>query len=83
VYYTLTPELPVSLWTVHEVNDNTPLTTISNLIEDRTYSLRVLAYTDVGDGPLSHTVNVNTSFGKYNMRVFYIVTLVRRYNFLI
>jgi len=63
VYYTLTPELPVSLWTVHEVSDNSLLTTVTHLLEHRTYSLRVLAFTDVGDGPLSHTVHVNTSTG--------------------
>ena len=63
VYYTLSPELPVSLWTVHEVTDNNLLTTVTNLLEDRSYSLRVLAYTEVGDGPLSHVIHVNTSAG--------------------
>jgi len=61
VYYTLTPELPVSLWTVHEVNDASQLTTISNLLHNRSYSLRLLAFTDIGDGPLSHVINVNTT----------------------
>ena len=64
MYYTLTPDLPVSLWTVHEVGDNSLLTSITNLVQDRTYSLRVLAYTDVGDGPLSHVISVNTSAGR-------------------
>jgi len=63
VYYTLTPSLPVNLWIVHEVSDNSLLTTVSNLLEDRTYSLRVLAFTRIGDGPLSHIVNVTTSAG--------------------
>ena len=61
MYYTLTPELPVTLWTVHEVHENALLTTISNLIDSRTYSLRLLAFTDVGDGPLSPVLNVNTT----------------------
>jgi len=68
VYYTLTPELPVSLWTVHEVSDNSLLTTITNLVQDRTYSLRVLAFTDVGDGPLSRVISVNTSAGRWRCR---------------
>jgi len=63
VYYTLTPELPVSLWTVHEVHDDTLLTTVSNLLGNRSYSLRLLAFTEVGDGPLSHVINVTTSTG--------------------
>jgi len=63
VYYTLTPSLHASLWTVHEVTDNNLLTTVSNLLENRTYSLRVLAFTRIGDGPLSHIVNVTTSTG--------------------
>ena len=65
VYYTLTPDLPVSLWTVHELSDNSLLTTITNLVQERTYSLRVLAYTEVGDGPLSHVISVNTSTGRW------------------
>jgi len=61
VFYTLTPSLPVSLWTVHQVSDDSLLTTVSNLLIDRSYSLRLLAFTDVGDGPLSHVITVNTS----------------------
>ena len=63
VYYTLTPELPVRLWTVHEVTDDSRVTTISNLLENRTYTVRLLALTTVGDGPLSPPINVSTSTG--------------------
>ena len=62
MYYTLSgADLPVSLWTVHEVNDGSQTTTLSNLLHNSTYSLRLLAYTDIGDGPLSHVINVTTT----------------------
>lgn len=63
VYYTLSPaELPVSLWTVHQV-DNSQLTTITNLMTNRTYTISVLAFTSVGDGPLSEPIQVKTQQG--------------------
>ena len=61
MYYTLTPDLPVSLWTVHEVVDSAQLTTLTNLLVNRTYALRLLAFTEVGDGPLSTVINVTTN----------------------
>jgi len=61
VYYTLTPDLPVSLWTVHEVVDSAQLTTLTNLLLNRTYALRLLAFTEVGDGPLSTVISVTTN----------------------
>jgi len=73
VYYTLTPLLPVSLWTVHEVNQNSLLTTISNLLTHRHYSLRVLAFTRSGDGPLSRIINVTTSTGIYDRKIFFVL----------
>jgi len=62
VYYTLTPDLPISLWTVHEV-EGSRLTNIPNLLTNRTYSLRVLAFTEVGDGPLSEQMQVKMQQG--------------------
>ena len=63
VYYTLTPDLPViDQWTLHVVNDN-KLTTISNLLTNRTYTISMLAYTSVGDGPLSQPIQVKTQQG--------------------
>jgi len=62
VYYTLTPDLPTPLWTVHPV-DNSQLTTVTNLLTNRTYTMKVLAFTDVGDGPLSDPLPVTTSQG--------------------
>jgi len=52
VYYSLNPDLPLSRWFVLSV-DNSQLTTISNLITNRTYAISVLAYTALGDGPMS------------------------------
>jgi len=62
VYYTLTPNLPTPLWTVHPV-DNSQLTTVTNLLTNRTYAMKVLASTDVGDGPLSDPLSVTTNQG--------------------
>jgi len=62
VYYTLTPELPISLWTVHVV-EGSRLTTIPNLLTNRTYTVQVLAYTSVGDGPLSQPTQVKLQQG--------------------
>ena len=62
VYYTLSPDLPINLWTLHNV-DNSHLTTISNLLTNRTYSICVLAYTDIGEGPLSQHIQVVTQQG--------------------
>lgn len=58
----MTPDLPISLWTLHQV-DNSQLTTISNLLTNRTYTISVLAYTSVGDGPLSEPIQVRTQQG--------------------
>ncbi len=58
----MTPDLPISLWTLHQV-DNSQLTTISNLLTNRTYTVSVLAYTSVGDGPLSEPIKVKTQQG--------------------
>jgi len=52
VYYSLNRELPLSRWFVLSV-DNSQLTTVSNLITNRTYAISVLAYTAFGDGPMS------------------------------
>jgi len=58
----LTPDLPIPLWTVHNV-DGSRLTTIANLLPNRTYTLKVLAYTAVGDGPLSDEIQVKMQQG--------------------
>ncbi|KAM4050702.1 receptor-type tyrosine-protein phosphatase S [Anomaloglossus baeobatrachus] len=62
VYYTMEPEQPVSNWLKYNVDDNL-LTTIGNLLEHETYTVRVLAFTSVGDGPLSDPIQVKTQQG--------------------
>ncbi|XP_076838010.1 receptor-type tyrosine-protein phosphatase F isoform X5 [Brachyhypopomus gauderio] len=62
VYYTTDAEAPPSSWHKHNTDDSR-LTTISGLVTDVTYSLRVLGFTSVGDGPLSEVLQVKTQQG--------------------
>uniref|UniRef100_A0A8C5M382 Receptor-type tyrosine-protein phosphatase S n=1 Tax=Leptobrachium leishanense TaxID=445787 RepID=A0A8C5M382_9ANUR len=62
VYYTMEPDQPVSNWQKYNVVDNF-LTTVGSLLEHETYTVRVLAYTSVGDGPLSDPIQVKTQQG--------------------
>ncbi|XP_053559157.1 receptor-type tyrosine-protein phosphatase S isoform X6 [Bombina bombina] len=62
VYYTMEPDKPVSNWLKHNV-DGSLLTTIGSLSEHETYTVRVLAFTSVGDGPLSDPIQVKTQQG--------------------
>ncbi|XP_069784902.1 receptor-type tyrosine-protein phosphatase S-like isoform X15 [Narcine bancroftii] len=62
VYYTMEPMQPVSNWQKHNLDDSL-LTTVVNLIPQTTYSVKVLAFTSVGDGPLSPEIQVKTQQG--------------------
>ncbi|XP_036898533.1 receptor-type tyrosine-protein phosphatase S isoform X5 [Sturnira hondurensis] len=62
IYYTMEPEHPVGNWQKHNVDDSL-LTTVGSLLEDETYTVRVLAFTSVGDGPLSDPIQVKTQPG--------------------
>nr|XP_019936793.1 PREDICTED: receptor-type tyrosine-protein phosphatase F isoform X2 [Paralichthys olivaceus] len=62
VYYSSTQNNPLSAWQKHNT-DNSQLTTISGLTTDITYSLRVLGFTSVGDGPPSDVVQIKTQQG--------------------
>uniref|UniRef100_A0A8B9PNK5 Receptor-type tyrosine-protein phosphatase F n=1 Tax=Apteryx owenii TaxID=8824 RepID=A0A8B9PNK5_APTOW len=62
VYYTTDPQLPVSMWQKHNTDDS-HLTTVGSLITGTTYSIRVLAFTSVGDGPPSDIIQVKTQQG--------------------
>jgi len=55
-------EHPVGNWQKHNVDDSL-LTTVGSLLEDETYTVRVLAFTSVGDGPLSDPIQVKTQQG--------------------
>ncbi|RXN30246.1 receptor-type tyrosine- phosphatase S-like isoform X8 [Labeo rohita] len=57
VYYTMDPSLPMSMWHIHNVQDSM-ITTIDSLVASETYTIRVLAFTSVGDGPFSDPINV-------------------------
>ncbi|KAI4899272.1 hypothetical protein NFI96_029758, partial [Prochilodus magdalenae] len=62
IYYTTDPDSQLSAWHKHNTDDSL-LTTISGLITDVTYSLRVLGFTSVGDGPPSDVLQVKTQQG--------------------
>ncbi|XP_029930135.1 receptor-type tyrosine-protein phosphatase F isoform X3 [Myripristis murdjan] len=62
VYYSSDLTAPLSAWQKHNTDDSR-LTTISGLTTDITYSLRVLGFTSVGDGPPSDVLQVKTQQG--------------------
>ncbi|KAM4557200.1 receptor-type tyrosine-protein phosphatase F isoform 8-T10 [Fundulus diaphanus] len=62
VYYSSDMTAPLSAWQKHNTDDSS-LTTISGLTPDITYSLRVLGFTSVGDGPPSDILQVKTQQG--------------------
>ncbi|XP_066547933.1 protein tyrosine phosphatase receptor type Fa isoform X2 [Amia ocellicauda] len=62
VYYTTNLQSPLNTWQKHNTDDSR-LTTISNLVTDTTYSIRVLGFTSVGDGPPSDVLQVKTQQG--------------------
>ncbi|XP_029971394.1 receptor-type tyrosine-protein phosphatase F isoform X9 [Salarias fasciatus] len=62
VYYSSDMTAPLSAWQKHNTDDSS-LTTISGLTPDITYSLRVLGFTSVGDGPPSEILQVKTQQG--------------------
>ncbi|XP_012577672.1 PREDICTED: receptor-type tyrosine-protein phosphatase F isoform X11 [Condylura cristata] len=62
VYYTPDARRPLSAWHKHNT-DAGLLTTVGSLLPGITYSLRVLAFTAVGDGPPSPAIQVKTQQG--------------------
>ncbi|XP_011911820.1 PREDICTED: receptor-type tyrosine-protein phosphatase delta isoform X1 [Cercocebus atys] len=62
VYYTMDPTQHVNNWMKHNVADS-QITTIGNLVPQKTYSVKVLAFTSIGDGPLSGDIQVITQTG--------------------
>ncbi|CAM9801216.1 unnamed protein product [Lampetra fluviatilis] len=53
---------PLSSWMKRSV-ENVPLATLSGLEEGALYAVRVLAFTNVGDGPLSPEIHIIAQFG--------------------
>ncbi|XP_067368613.1 protein tyrosine phosphatase receptor type Fa isoform X14 [Channa argus] len=62
VYYSTEHDAPLSAWQKHNTDDS-QLTTISGLTTDTTYSVRVLGFTSVGDGPPSDVLRIKTQQG--------------------
>ncbi|XP_047444657.1 receptor-type tyrosine-protein phosphatase S-like isoform X13 [Mugil cephalus] len=62
VYYTMDPSRPMNEWQIHNVQDSV-ITTIQNLVTSETYTIQVLAFTSVGDGPFSDPVHVKVQRG--------------------
>ncbi|XP_068195899.1 receptor-type tyrosine-protein phosphatase F-like isoform X9 [Antennarius striatus] len=62
IYYSSDLTAPLSAWEKHNTHESS-LTTIPGLIPDITYSLRVLGFTSVGDGPPSDILLVKTQKG--------------------
>ncbi|XP_033993832.1 receptor-type tyrosine-protein phosphatase S-like isoform X2 [Trematomus bernacchii] len=62
VYYTMEPSRPMNEWQIHNVQDSV-ITTIQNLVTSETYTIQVLAFTSVGDGPFSDPVHVKVMPG--------------------
>ncbi|XP_067271374.1 receptor-type tyrosine-protein phosphatase S isoform X24 [Pseudorasbora parva] len=62
VYYTMDPSQPMSMWQIHNVQDSV-ITTIQSLVPSETYTIRVLAFTSVGDGPFSDPIHVKVLQG--------------------
>ncbi|XP_031711085.1 receptor-type tyrosine-protein phosphatase S isoform X11 [Anarrhichthys ocellatus] len=62
VYYTMDPSRPMNEWQIHNVQDSV-ITTIQSLVTSKTYTIQVLAFTSVGDGPFSDPVHVKVMPG--------------------
>ncbi|KAK2895411.1 hypothetical protein Q8A73_014899 [Channa argus] len=62
VYYTMDPSQPMNEWQIHNVQDSV-ITTIQNLVTSETYTIQVLAFTSVGDGPFSDPIHVKVMPG--------------------
>uniref|UniRef100_A0A3P9HVL7 Receptor-type tyrosine-protein phosphatase S n=1 Tax=Oryzias latipes TaxID=8090 RepID=A0A3P9HVL7_ORYLA len=62
VYYTMDPTQHVNLWEKQIVRGSY-FVTIHGLIPNKTYNIKVLAYTSVGDGPLSPDLQIIAKTG--------------------
>uniref|UniRef100_H2LR38 protein-tyrosine-phosphatase n=1 Tax=Oryzias latipes TaxID=8090 RepID=H2LR38_ORYLA len=62
VYYTMDASQPMSNWHIHNVQDSV-ITTIRSLTPLETYTIKVLAFTSVGDGPFSPPIKVKVVQG--------------------
>ncbi|XP_067679322.1 tyrosine-protein phosphatase Lar-like isoform X10 [Haliotis asinina] len=63
VFYTLLPQKPIFFWDVQEVTNDNRVTTITGLEPNKTYTLSALAFSGIGQGPMSHPIQVLTTQG--------------------
>uniref|UniRef100_A0A8C6PJ56 Receptor-type tyrosine-protein phosphatase F n=1 Tax=Nothobranchius furzeri TaxID=105023 RepID=A0A8C6PJ56_NOTFU len=69
IYYSSEPSEQSSTWKIHNT-DESRFTTISGLTPGLTYSLKMLGFTAVGDGPLSDVLQIKTQQGGENMLIY-------------
>lgn len=62
LFYTSDPAAPLSSWQ-KQPTDHGPRTSLDHLEPGITYGLRVLAFTSVGEGPLSDLLQIKTQLG--------------------
>ncbi|MEQ2301099.1 hypothetical protein AMECASPLE_032555, partial [Ameca splendens] len=62
IYYSSEPNDPLSSWQTHNINDS-KFTSITGLMPNITYSLRMLGFTSMGEGPLSDVLQIKTQQG--------------------
>ncbi|KAL6108110.1 ptprs [Pungitius sinensis] len=62
VYYTMDDSQSMNLWQIHNVQDSI-ITTVQSLVPQETYTIKVLAFTSVGDGPFSEPIHVKVLQG--------------------
>uniref|UniRef100_A0A3B5QYJ1 Receptor-type tyrosine-protein phosphatase F n=1 Tax=Xiphophorus maculatus TaxID=8083 RepID=A0A3B5QYJ1_XIPMA len=60
IFYSSEPSNPLSTWQIHNINDS-KFTSISGLTPTTTYSLRMLGFTSMGDGPLSDVLQTTST----------------------
>lgn len=72
LFYTTEAAAPLSTWQTHRTDDS-QLTNVSSLVPGVTYDLRVLAFTSVGDGPLSRPLQIKTQLGGSNPPVIKVI----------
>jgi len=58
VFYTTNPELPIVFWQSQDVTGDNRMTSISGLTPNAVYTVSVLVYSSMGQGPLSSPTQV-------------------------
>ncbi|XP_059156952.1 receptor-type tyrosine-protein phosphatase S-like isoform X12 [Physella acuta] len=63
IFYTLKPNDPIFFWEQLEIKQDKRVYTIDNLVPNATYTVCLLAFSSVGQGPMSYPVQVLTTQG--------------------